>query len=255
MKPYYADDYVTLYHGNALAVLADLATASVGGIITDPPYSSGGMFRGDRTNKMAAAKYADREDLPDFAGDNRDQRAFLQWCGLWMAESLRVCEAGSPFFSFIDWRQLPTLTDAVQIGGWNWQGIFVWDKVDGRPQKNRPRQSLEFIVYAVAGQVRAGDEDHVVYLSPIIRAKAPSAEERQHVTQKPVDVVQYLMPLMRPETTILDPFVGSGTTLVAAKNLGRKAIGIESVEQHCETAAERLSQNVLDFSPAGLSDR
>lgn len=246
MKPYYDDGLVTIYHGNCMAVMADMPTGAIGGCVTDPPYSSGGMFRSDRANANTNEKYSKRtEGLPDFAGDNRDQRGFLAWCSVWMGEVLRVCESGAPFFAFTDWRQLPTMTDAVQAGGWNWQGLFVWDKVMGRPQKNRPTQSLEYVVYGVSGQVRAGESDAFVCLPPIISAKVPPNAERVHVTEKPIDVVQYILPLLRPATPVLDPFMGSGTTLVAAKNLGRKAIGIEIEERYCEIAANRCSQNVL----------
>jgi site-specific DNA-methyltransferase (adenine-specific) len=246
MKPYYEDPHVTIYHGNCMAVLDEMPTGTLGGCITDPPYSSGGKFRGDRANASASDKYSSRTvALPNFAGDNRDQRGFLTWCTIWMSEVLRVCEDGAPFFSFTDWRQLPTMTDAVQCGGWNWQGIFVWDKVNGRMQTNRPQQSLEYITYGVSGATRTHDEGDAAYLAPIIRAKVPPNDERLHITEKPIDVIQYLMPLMRPGVTVVDPFMGSGTTLVAARNLGRKAIGIELEEKYCEIAAERCRQEVL----------
>lgn len=97
----------------------------------------------------------------------------------------------------------------------------------------------------MSGQVRQGEGEHFVCLPPIIRASSPSSAEREHVTEKPLDVIAYLLPLLRPGTTVLDPFMGSGTTLRAAKDLGRKAIGIEIEERYCEIAARRLSQQVL----------
>lgn len=243
MKPYYQHDGITIYHGDCRGVLGTLAAGSIAGIVTDPPYSSGGQFRADRANRSAQEKYldSDRALLPDFSGDNRDQRGFLAWCSMWMAEALATCTSGAPMFAFTDWRQLPTMTDAIQAGGWNWQGLFVWDKRNGRPQKNRPTQSLEYVVYGVAGQVR---QDPYVCPPAIISAAVPTADERQHVTEKPVEVVAHLLPLIHGET-ILDPFMGSGTTLRAAKDLGRKAIGIEIEERYCEIAARRLEQEVL----------
>ena len=243
MKPYYESGGITIYHGDCREVLRHIPEGAIAGTITDPPYSSGGQFRSDRANRSAQSKYldSDRAILPDFSGDNRDQRGFLAWAGLWMADVLAVSVDGAPLFCFTDWRQLPTMTDAVQCGGWNWQGLFVWDKVNGRPQKNRPIQSVEYVVYAVAGQVR---QEPFVCPSAIIRASVPSAEERQHVTEKPTEVIGHILPLVQGDA-VLDPFMGSGTTLRAAKDLGRRAIGIEIEERYCEIAARRLDQEVL----------
>ena len=72
-------------------------------------------------------------------------------------------------------------------------------------------------------------------------------EPRYHPTQKPLDVIKWAMQLAPKYNSIVDPFMGSGTTLVAAKQLNRKAIGIEIEEKYCEIAVRRLAQEVLEF--------
>jgi site-specific DNA-methyltransferase (adenine-specific) len=116
----YSDPALVLWQGDALRVLQELPDASVDAVITDPPYSSGGQYRGDRAGFSTAAKYVRGGTgiaRPDFSGDNRDQRGFAYWCALWMSEALRVARPGSPICVFTDWRQLPTTTDSLQAGG------------------------------------------------------------------------------------------------------------------------------------------
>ena len=123
---------VRLYRGDALAVLATLGDGSVDAVVTDPPYSSGGQFRGDRA-QVTNDKYLNSEDrdlyLP-FTGDNRDQRGYLYWSALWLSQALRVTRPGGVIAVFTDWRQLPTTTDAIQCGGWVWRGIVPWNKTE-----------------------------------------------------------------------------------------------------------------------------
>lgn len=253
MTPYYQDDAVTIYHGEALAVLAGLDTATVDGVIADPPYSSGGMFRGDR-QASTGTKYGGFTAVDggwkatraggDFTGDSRDQRSYAYWSALWTSEALRVTRPGGVLMSFTDWRQLPTTTDAIQSGGWVWRGVMVWDKGVGRPMKGRPRNHVEFVVWGSSGPMD-GDANPV-YLSSVYRFAPP--DDREHLTQKPVELLTALSELVVPGGVILDPFMGSGTSLVAAKATSRRAIGIEIEERYCEIAARRCSQEVLGLS-------
>lgn len=257
MKPYYEQDGITIYHGEALACLSELSQGSCDVLITDPPYSSGGMFRSDRAVDPAS-KYRGWSQNPDgsrrpptseygsFAGDSRDQRSWMGWVAAWSFAALRVVRVGGHAFTFSDWRQLPAATDAVQFGGWTWRGLIVWDKGVGRPMKGRFRNHLEYLVWATSGAVD-GDVDD--YPSTLIAVPTVSPSEREHVTQKPVALMQELMrvvPLAEP-LTILDPFMGSGSTLVAARKMGHRAIGIEIEERYCEMAASRMAQGVLAF--------
>ena len=112
-------DGVTLYNGDALAVLARLSNDSVDAVLTDPPYSSGGT---SLSAKQAdpASKYQSsgvKRQYPLMLGDAKDQRSWTHWCMLWLAECWRVSRDGAPLMVFTDWRQLPALTDAVQGAG------------------------------------------------------------------------------------------------------------------------------------------
>jgi len=139
--------------GDCLDVLRSMPDASVDAVVTDPPYSSGGMVRGDRMG-TTRDKYQSSDvqtEFESFTGDNRDQRGFAYWCVLWLSECRRVTKPGGMICVFTDWRQLPTTTDAVQGGGWVWRGIVPWDKVQARPMPNRFRAQAEYMVWATNG--------------------------------------------------------------------------------------------------------
>ena len=259
-EPYYSDDAVTIYHGEALNVLADLPAGSVDALVTDPPYSSGGMFRSDRalepsdkyrgwSQGAAGGSRKPTAEYGSFAGDNKDQRAFAGWVAAWSWQALRCASDGAHAFMFSDWRQLPTATDAMQFGGWTWRGVLVWDKGIGRPMRGRFRNHLEFIAWGTNGQTADSD----VYPSALINVATVSTADREHVTQKPTELLRHLL-MVLPERdrvpVILDPFMGSGTTLRAAADCGMRAIGIEVDERYCEIAAKRMAQGVLDFGGA-----
>lgn len=244
MKPYYEEAGVRIYHGDCLDVLHSLS--GVGAVVTDPPYSSGGAFRGDRS-QQTTTKYVNSDTAayrPEFAGDNRDQRSFLVWCSMWLNGARQASEQGAVLASFIDWRQLPTMTDAVQAGGWVWRGLGTWWKPGIRMQKGRFSASAEYVVYATNGPALDGSG------SPQNVFRCAPDDEREHIAQKPADVMGWVLQLVPPRAAILDPFMGSGSTLVAAKARSHPAIGIDVDERFCEVAARRLSQNVLDFGGA-----
>lgn len=244
MKPYYEDDAVTIYHGDCFDLLHDLT--AIGAVVTDPPYSSGGAFRGDRA-QLTTMKYVNSDTAayrPEFAGDTRDQRSFLAWSTMWLNAARKASEPGAVLASFIDWRQLPTLTDAVQAGGWTWRNLATWWKPGTRMQKGRFSASAEYVVYATNGPVREGaGSPQNVYSCKI-------DGDRDHIAQKPAKVMQWVLSVVPPRTVILDPFMGSGATLRAGRDLGHKVIGIDVDERYCEIAARRFDQSVMDFGEA-----
>lgn len=245
-EPYYTQDGITIYHGDMLDVLPELS--GIGAVVTDPPYSSGGAFRGDRT-ASTVRKYVHTGTLayrPDFAGDNRDQRSFLVWESLWLNAAHRISVPGAVVACFTDWRQLPTTTDAVQVGGWTWRGIAVWSKGYGRVNGSGMSNACEYVVWGTNGPADERDD----YPPGLFECPSPRGEAKLHIAEKPEPVMRWLLRLARPGAIVLDPFMGSGTTLRAAKDLGLSAIGIDSDERYCEIAAKRLAQGVLSLGGA-----
>jgi site-specific DNA-methyltransferase (adenine-specific) len=246
--PHYQDDRATLYRGESLGILRSLPDASVDAVITDPPYSSGGLMRGDRT-VSSAEKYRGWSHDPDathkpaatfaeFVGDNRDQRTHAFWSEMWLHEALRVTRPGGVLMCFTDWRQLPLMSDLIQMVGWVWRGIVVWDKGVARPVKGRFRNHIEYVLWGSCGPLPDADENPV-YLSSVFRHNPPSGD-RVHVTEKPLGLMRELIRIVPPGRSILDPFMGSGTTGVAALGEGRSFVGIELTDHYYRLAEDRL---------------
>lgn len=241
MKPYYDEDGITIYHGDCFDILHDLS--GIGAVVTDPPYSSGGAFRGDRA-LQTSVKYVNSDTTsyrPDFAGDNRDQRSFLAWSAMWLNAARHASDPGAVLCSFIDWRQLPILTDAIQAGGWVWRNLATWHKPGSRMQKGRFSASAEYVIYATNGPTTGGQgSPQNVFAHATI-----TGDDKVHIAEKPREVMRWILQVVPPGAVVLDPFMGSGSTLQAAKDLGHKAIGIEVDERYCEIAVHRMAQGVL----------
>lgn len=243
-NPRHQEDGVTLYQGDVLAILRTLPTASVDAVIADPPYSSGGAFRGDRALQPTDRKYVTTGAKivgPAYSGDNRDQRSYLAWCALWLAEALRVARPGALVVMWSDWRQLPTATDAIQAGGWVWRGIVPWVKP---PHRSRPVaggfwNQTEFAAWGSAGPMRT---DYRECLPGVIHAAAPR-EDRVYITEKPGEALDVLVRAAPPGGTVLDLFTGSGSALAAARRAGRAAIGIDRDPAACAVAVEYLARD------------
>jgi site-specific DNA-methyltransferase (adenine-specific) len=219
MTPYYDDGTCVIYHGDCREI--DAWDIAGGVMVTDPPY---GMEFVTGTGRKDG--WQSRWSGAAIAGDEstaaRDQ-VLATW-------------DGRPAIVFATWkRPLPAKT----------REVIVWDKVvsTGMGDLSIPwRPSWEAICLLGSGFV--GRRTHGVLRYPL----PTLAPERQlHPTAKPVKLMRHLVDRCPPLAEIVDPFMGSGTTLRAAKDCGRKAIGIEIEERYCEIAAKRLAQEVLDF--------
>lgn len=218
LQPYYEDEAVTIYNADCREVLPELEHKSVGLLLTDPPYGIGyemkpvvvgkghrRRLRGGKLPIFGDAAPFDPEHVLQFP------RVVL-WGANWYAERLPAS------------------------GGW-----IVWDKTDGGrgPKNNFADAEMAWTNVAAQpllfrhlwkGLVRASESGCTV----------------QHPTQKPVALMEWIIDRWTsPGDTILDPYLGSGPTLIAAKNLNRRAIGIEIHEPYAEIAAKRLAQGVL----------
>jgi site-specific DNA-methyltransferase (adenine-specific) len=221
VKPYYEDASVTLYHGDCREVLP--LCDGVDHIITDPPYSDT-THDGARTGDSASAGV-----LVDFESVGvEDVRAVLASVSARRWAVLTV-----------DWQHVLPLKNEPPKG-WKFIRHGVWVKPNGTPQftGDRPAQGWEAIAILhadVAGRMRWNGGG---LPATFTQCKVAGL----HPTGKPEALLCDFVTLFTDEDDlILDPFAGSGTTLVAAKKLGRRAIGIEREEQYCEVAARRLS--------------
>ena len=183
--------------------------------------------------------------FPDFVGDGMDQRAWLHMMRQILEATRAKCKPGAALALFIDWRNLPLLTDAVQWAGWCLRGVAVWDKLACRPQRGRFRQQAEFIVWGSNGAMPV--ERGVPCLPGVFRAANVQAGARIHQTQKPLEVMREVIGICVPGGRILDPFAGSGSTLAAAALEGRDGVGIEAHPAIAQAAAQRLGVEVVQW--------
>jgi len=141
-----------ILHGDTLKLVKGFQPGIFDAVITDPPYASGGTKQNER-NRTTNQKYSSMKAenaLPDFDGDNKDQRSWTHWMAEWLYDVRKACKRGAPICLFIDWRQYPSITDALQWAGWIWRGTAVWDKGNSRPQKGR--------IYCMGKQRTAADQ-------------------------------------------------------------------------------------------------
>lgn len=220
MQPYYEDNGITIYCGDCRDVLPTLAPVDL--VLTDPPYG-----------------IALNTDNSRFSGGTKGHRDKNneQWIG--RHNGAPVVNDSTPF----DPSFLLSYGKHQVIWGWNNYpdklprgACLVWLK----------RYDEAFGSFLSDAELAWMSKGHGVYCRRDLSNNA-IANERVHPTQKPVSLMTWCLGFFPGAQTILDPFMGSGTTLDACKRLGRRAIGIELEERYCEIAARRLSQEVLVF--------
>lgn len=218
-EPYYQDDHVTIYHGNCLELVAVWVDGDV--MVTDPPYGIG-WSKGE--NRRAGSRKHD--------GIANDQDTSFRDAALELAPHMPAVVFGS-FYA-------PPPARVRQV--------LVWEKprdagVFGSTTGwRRDIEAIWLVGKWPIVTVRSGSVLRSA-ISNIGGASSP-ASQTGHPHTKPLDLMMRLIDRC-PPGVIVDPFMGSGSTLRAAKDLGRKAIGIELEERYCEIAAKRCAQEVL----------
>lgn len=229
---------------DCIAGLKKLPDNSLDLVLTDPPYSSGGAFSGDRksrtSTKYTDQKYNGANDLPDFSGDNMDQLAFMEFTRQVFAKAREKTKPEGVVVAFIDWRNLPAMCNALQAAGWVWRGIAIWRKPSSRPQKGRYRNECEFIVWGSNGPMPF--DRGVGCLPGVYEFSTVASQNRRHQTEKPQELIEALLEIVPPGAIVCDPFMGSGTTAAACKATGRHFIGFEISDQYIEIARERVQE-------------
>lgn len=214
LKPYYEEPGITIYHGDCREILPQLNPVDL--LLTDPPY---GIKEAAGKNKSRGGIVPSRDYGNETWDSERATDAVL--LGLGLAKHSIIW--GGNYYA-----------DLLKAGPcW-----LVWDKensgdfADCELAWTSFKQAVRIKRHRWNGMLRK------------------HREERFHPTQKPLDLMTWCITIADKHfpngvETIVDPFMGSGTTVRAAKNLGRKAIGIEQNEKYCEIAANRLRQGVL----------
>jgi site-specific DNA-methyltransferase (adenine-specific) len=222
MEPYYSHAGITIYNADCRLILPTLPKCDL--LLTDPPYGLGKLSgtTSIERNRNDYASYDDTEEnilaiiIPAI-------RAALDVCG---GRGMITCGVRCMFF----------YPRPVSVGGFYQPaavGMSHWGFASFNP------------ILFYGKDPRAGKGQ----TSGVMTTLTERSSDDRHPCAKPYGAMTWMVNKGSLEgETILDPFTGIGTTLVAAKNLGRKAIGIEIEEKYCEIAAKRLSQEVFDFT-------
>ena len=230
MRLYYAEDGIAIFHGDYRDVLPQLQP--VDHVITDPPYDQrtheGARSCGESTSRINFAPLDVAGELP----------AILAIAARWT-----VC-----FCTF------EMVSEYRAAAGTRWVRAGFWRRLDGTPQFSGDRPAVPGDVIAImhaSGRKRWNGGGSMAYWEYGVERGV----QRVHPAQKPKPLMAHLVrDFSDPGDVILDPFMGSGTTLVAAKRLQRQAIGIEREERYCEIAAQRLAQRALPLALDAAED-
>lgn len=226
-----------LYLGDALGIMQSLPSVGAQAMICDPPYCSGGFT--EAAKRSAKGQGLRSETLREsgwFGGDNMTAGG-LQWLLRAVAVAFKGHAAGgfATASFFADWRMVPLLAQAVEAAGLRFQSMPIWDK-QAAGLGTGFRAQHECILHFSIDTPRY----YSASFGNVLRHPR-MASERDHPTEKPVPIMAALVKVQSDlDGVVLDPFMGSGSTGVAALQNGRRFVGIEHDPVHFETACRRI---------------
>jgi len=225
VKPYYEHAGITIYHGDCREVLPTLKGVDL--VLTDPPFF------------MPATHYQSRVTYQRAWSDTSILATF--WAAVVDACLLSLRPTGH-FLSFCNGDSYPVFYPEM-YRRFDFLKCLVWDK--GHVGLGRVWRNQHEMVIAARWNTSLFKDDGKLR-ADIFRFNATPSADREHPVEKPVNMLRWLLEPTTPDAgLILDPFAGSGSTLEAARDAGRRAVGIEGEERYCEIAAKRLAQEVL----------
>lgn len=245
MTPYYQDDAVTLYHGDYADVLLSLGAVGFDCAVTDPPYGETSLEWDTWPSGWPSLVSTYTDSMWCFGSmrmflDRRDE--FATWK---LSQDVVWEKHNGSGFAADRFKRVHEHATHWYRGSWDELRHDVPRISGGTGNKNVRKRGLTPHTGAVG---HTGYEDDGLRLTRSVIFARSMQQNAINETEKPVGVLEPLIAYACPPFgTVLDIFAGSSSTLVAARNIGRKAVGIEKRERQCELAARRLAQDVLDF--------
>ncbi len=229
--PVYDVDGIQIWHGDALEVLPSIRSARF--VITDPPYIIGAVSSGYLTSK---------------SGTWADMMNSSLWFATWYKEVGRLLLHDGAFWSFLNWRTLPVVMKAHVDARLPLSSLMVWNKMSvGQGGQRGLRPAYELLTLCAGGGFAIPDRGTRDIID--FPWSSASSRESDHPAEKPVGLVRKILELSGAQSgdVVVDPFLGSGTTALAARSLGLRCIGIEADDRHVESAITRLGQTAMQF--------
>ena len=226
MTPYYQDEWCTIYHGDARDLIVSM-DRMFDLVVADPPY-------------MINTKSDGRGKLEPWA----DLCNASLWYERWLSDCKRKLHPHGALWTFLNWRSFVTFQRASCSLQWPIESVLVWDKVAIGPGGQKGlRPTYELVALFAQPEFAISNRS----IADIYRVNWPTVKPHGHAAEKPVALIEWLCTLSGCQA-LLDPFMGSGSGMVAAKKLGIHSVGIEIEERWCEVAANRLRQEFLPLT-------